>query len=185
MALARRRRTAVPVLIKAPSQPQHLCTWQVVVEFKRVCRKAVDASLQSQSTFRCTHLPALKERERERGLGLLPGTERSTLAPPVGQRLLSVRAATRRSGGPPACAHSPAQATLCGPIGEATPLWCQETLRRRRLQQRSGACTGGARLRRDDEPHHHARREVRRAATRAMERRGAAARRDRDDRALR
>ena len=80
MALARRRRTAVPVLIKAPSQPQHLCTWQVVVEFKRVCRKAVDASLQSQSTFRCTHLPALKERERERGLGLLPGTERSTLA---------------------------------------------------------------------------------------------------------
>ena len=122
------------------SRPQHLYTWQVVVEFKRVCRKAVDASLQSQSTLRCTHLPAL--RERERGLGLLPGTERSTLGLLVGQSMLAPISP---------CGHPPLRRSTrlltrllrrpCGPRGEATPLWCQGT---QRLQQRSGACRRGA-----------------------------------------
>ena len=61
--LARWRRNALPVPTNPP-HPPHLSrrTTQVVVEFKRVCRKAVDAGLQGQSypcshQSTCSHLP--------------------------------------------------------------------------------------------------------------------------------
>ena len=52
---------ALPVLTKVPTASPPACAWQVVFEFKRVCRKAADAGLQGTSALHSRTLPALWE----------------------------------------------------------------------------------------------------------------------------